>query len=843
MMTDKLELDIPILLPDVPDEADACVGRLISTLNAKTGVNRAHVVAADGKEPAKLCIHFDSETLSLPRVRAMVRAAGAEISGRYGHATWQVEGIGHERRARSVGETLGQLPGVLQADASSSGTVRVEYDRDRVEEATIAAALNQLKIKLGKRTGSDLASQDHEAGRHDGHAHGLGGNTKDAEKHGPDDGHDHAHGNFLGPNTELIFALICGALLGIGFAIEKLLAGAPNWLPTALYVIAYVFGGFFTLREAIENLKLKKFEIDTLMLVAAAGAAALGAWAEGALLLFLFSFGHALEHYAMGRAKRAIEALSQLAPDKATVRREGLTTEIPVDELEVGDLVVVRPNARLPADGFVIKGSTAINQAPVTGESIPVDKEPVSNPETARAKPNAVDAMSRVFAGTINGGGAIEIEVTRRSSESALAKVVKMVSEAETQKSPTQRFTDRFERVFVPAVLALAFILLFAWVVVDEPFRDSFYRAMAVLVAASPCALAIATPSAVLSGVARAARGGVLVKGGGPLENLGSLKAIAFDKTGTLTEGRPRITDVVPVDGASEEELLTLAVAVEALSDHPLAQAIVKDGSERLGQRELPSATDLKSLTGRGVTATVNGETVWIGKAEMFGVENIPKLNAASTEAIARLREDGRTTMVVRKGDRDIGAIGLMDTPREAAKVALKRLRDMGITRMIMISGDHQKVADAIAKEVGLDEAWGDLMPEDKVAAIKKLAGEDKVAMVGDGVNDAPAMASATVGIAMGAAGSDVALETADVALMADDLAHLPFAVGLSRHTRSIIRQNVFVSLGVVAFLVPATIFGLGIGPAVAVHEGSTLLVVINALRLLAYRDPAKQAA
>jgi Cd2+/Zn2+-exporting ATPase len=830
-MSNKLELDIPVLLPEVPDEADACVGRLVSKLSAKPGVERVHVLPAAGEELAQLCIHFDPAMLPLPRVRETVRAAGAAISGRYGHAAWQVKGIGHERRARTVGETLCAIPGVLQADASASGGVRVEYDKERVDEATIVAALGKLKVTTAKRVGSEPASD------HAGHDHGAGGHAEGAGKHGPGDGHDHAHAGFLGPNTELIFALACGALLAIGFGVEKLVAGAPEWLPIALYVGAYGFGGFFTVREAIDNLKLKKFEIDTLMLVAAAGAAALGAWAEGALLLFLFSLGHALEHYAMGRAKRAIEALTELAPDKATVRRDGQTTEIPVEELAVGDVVIVRPNERLPADGFVIKGSSAINQAPVTGESIPVDKVAVADVEAARAKPDAVEAASRVFAGTINGGAAIEIEVTRRSNESTLAKVVEMVSEAETQKSPTQRFTDRFERIFVPAVLVLSFLLLFAWVVIDEPFRDSFYRAMAVLVAASPCALAIATPSAVLSGVARAARSGVLVKGGAPLENLGSLKAIAFDKTGTLTEGRPRITNVVPVDGASEEELLTLAVAVEALSDHPLAQAIAKDGRERLGGGELPPASDLKSLTGRGVTATVDGETVWIGKAEMFGVDDVPALGKSATDAIAGLREGGRTTMVVRKGGRDLGAIGLMDTPREAAKTALKRLRDMGITRMIMISGDHQKVADAIAKEVGLDEAWGDLMPEDKVASIKKLAGEDKVAMVGDGVNDAPAMASATVGIAMGAAGSDVALETADVALMADDLAHLPFAVGLSRHTRSIIRQNVFVSLGVVAFLVPATMLGLSIGPAVAMHEGSTLLVVFNALRLLAYRD------
>ncbi|MDX2197796.1 MAG: heavy metal translocating P-type ATPase, partial [Phycisphaerae bacterium] len=371
----------------------------------------------------------------------------------------------------------------------------------------------------------------------------------------------------------------------------------------------------------------------------------------------------------------------------------------------------------------------------------------------------------------------------------------------------------------------------------DEPFRDSFYRAMAVLVAASPCALAIATPSAVLSGVARAARGGVLVKGGGPLENLGSLSAIAFDKTGTLTAGKPRITDVVPAPGVAGKDLLRVAVAVESLSDHPLARAIARDGRERLGEVAVPHARDLESLTGRGVAANVDGNKVLIGKAEMFGAEGIPPLSTPMQDAIASMREGGHTTMVVRQGNRDLGAIGLMDTPRAAAKPALARLHALGIRRMIMISGDHQKVAEAIAREVGLDEAWGDLMPEDKVEAIKKLRAEEKVAMVGDGVNDAPAMANATVGIVMGAAGSDVAMETADVALMADDLANLPFAVGLSRTTRSVILQNVFVSLGVVALLVPATIFGLGIGPAVAVHEGSTLLVVFNALRLLAYRD------
>jgi Cd2+/Zn2+-exporting ATPase len=819
-MAEKTRLDLAVVLPDVPDAADACVARLVQRLADREGVSEAHVVPASGEAPAQLCIHYDPDQLPLSRIREVATGAGAQIGERYGHAVFDI-GTMHQRRARTLSDRLKAVSGVLEAEVAASGRVRVEFDREQTDESTIRGTVVEREAAVPQAASDDHAGHDHGPGEHD---HGK-------------EGHNHNHGGILGPNTELFFALGCGAVLGIGFAIEKLVAGAPSWLPLACYLTAYVLGGFFTVREAIDNLRMRRFEIDTLMLVAAAGAAALGAWAEGALLLFLFSFGHALEHYAMGRAKRAMEALAELAPKTALVRREGKISEISVDTLVVGDIVVVKPNARLPADGFLTLGSSSINQAPVTGESIPVDKTAVTDTDQARANPDRVDAASRVFAGTINGSGAIEIEVTRLSTDSALAKVVKMVSEAETQKSPTQRMTDRFERVFVPVVLGLAVLLLFAWVVVDEPFRDSFYRSMAVLVAASPCALAIATPSAVLSGVARAARGGVLVKGGGPLENLGSLTAIAFDKTGTLTEGQPKITDVVAMTGIAEDRLLTTAVAVEALSDHPLAAAIVKDGRTRLNDAALPQASDLESLTGRGVRATLEGDPVTIGKAEMFGKDGIAALTDETMAAVERLRAGGRTTMVVRRGEVDLGVIGLMDTPRTAAKATLATLRTLGITRMIMISGDNQAVADAIAREVGIDEAWGDLMPEDKVEAIKKLHGDGKVAMVGDGVNDAPAMANATVGIAMGAAGSDVALETADVALMADDLAHLPFAVGLSRQTRSIIRQNVFVSLGVVAILVPATIFGLGIGAAVAMHEGSTLLVVVNALRLLAYRD------
>lgn len=822
-MSEPLRIDIPLILPEVTDAADRCVERLLAELSGREGVERVHVLAATESAPAQLCLHFDQSALSLQRIRELVNAAGAKVASQFGHAGWKVD-VPHARRARTLADLLQSIPGVLEANVSATGLARVEFDRTITSEETIKRELERRTIG---NEAEPAASETHE-----GHGHAAGAHSEE------ESGHSHGDGGFWS-GTELRFALACGALLLLGFLLERFM-DTPKWVPLAAYVAAYGFGGWFTAREAIDNLRLKRFEIDTLMLVAAAGAAALGEWAEGALLLFLFSFGHALEHYAMGRAKRAIEALAKLAPSVATVRRGEDVVEIPVEELALGDIVVVKPNTRLAADGFVVAGESSIDQAPVTGESIPVDKRAVPDAAVARANPDGIEPMHRAFAGTINGSGGIEIEVTRKSTDSVLSKVVRMVGEAETAKSPTQRLTDRFERIFVPAVLVLAVLLLFAWVVVDEPFRDSFYRAMAVLVAASPCALAIATPSAVLSGIARAARGGVLVKGGGPLENLGSLSAIAFDKTGTLTEGKPRITEVVPADGVDESELLRVAVAVESLSDHPLAKAIAMDGRERLGGTDIPRAVDLENLIGRGVRATLDGETVYIGKAEMFGVDGLPALSPEMHQAIASLRDQGRTTMIVRRGDKDLGAIGMMDTPREAAKAALARLRKMGIRRMIMISGDHQKVAEAIAKEVGLDEAWGDLMPEDKVEAIKKLRDEAKVAMVGDGVNDAPAMASATVGVVMGAAGSDVAMETADVALMADDLSNLPFAVGLSRRTRSVILQNVFVSLGVVAVLVPATILGLGIGPAVAFHEGSTLLVVFNALRLLAYQDRAK---
>ena len=810
-MTETLRIDLPLLLPKVPDARDACVQRLTESLETREGVERAHIRETEDDQGAELCIHYDPGVLPLARIRQIAEALGAQITANFGHVVWQVGGISDQRRARTVSERVRRLPGVLEAEANATGPLRIEFDQTQTDENKIRAALRDMGVSL----------EDAKPG------------TRETTDESRD--HDHAHGGIFGAQTELIFVALCGVLLLIGWLLPKFVA-MPPWAPLFALVPAYFFGGYYALREAVESMRNGRFQIDFLMLVAAAGAAALGAWAEGALLLFLFSLGHALEGYAMGRAKQAIEALGALAPKTATVRRDGNVEEVAVDALLVGDTVLVKPNERLPADGFVIKGQSSINQAPITGESVPVDKVPVQSAAKAAEQPDLVDDTNRVFAGTINGGGALEIRVTRTSGDSTLARVVKMVNEAETNQSPTQRLTDRFERIFVPSVLILAVALLFAGFVVDEPFSATFYRAMAVLVAASPCALAIATPSAVLSGVARAARGGVLVKGGAPLENLGQLTAIAFDKTGTLTEGKPKLVDVVTAEGVEDKDLLRVAIGVEMLSDHPLAAAVVRDGRERLGDTPAAEATNLRSITGRGVVADVDGATTYIGKDDLFAEIDGPPIPGTLRAQIEGLEVNGRTTMVVRQGDRYLGVMGLMDTPREAAPAVIEALHKIGIRRMIMISGDNQKVAGAVARAIGLDEARGDLMPDDKVETIKSLRAEAKVAMVGDGVNDAPAMAHATVGIAMGAAGSDVALETADVALMADNLNNLPFAVALSRSTSSIIRQNLWFSLGVVAFLVPATIFGLGIGPAVALHEGSTIVVVFNALRLLAFR-------
>ncbi len=776
----SVRLDLPLLLPEIPDARDACVRRLEALLSQSRGIEATHVVDEPGR--SVLCVHNDADTITLDEVQRLARAAGAQITERYGHRVWQLRAIAAEDAGQRIEETLSAVPGVIAASVNLPAQVaRVEFERDQFRPEQVDEAL---------RNADAAAPAEPDAGR-----------------------------SWYARNRELAWSLAAGTLLAVGFVLGR--SGVTPSLAIAVYVASYAFGGYDLVRHAVSGLRKGRFafDIDLLMLLAAIGAAILGEWAEGAFLLFLFSLAHALEHYALGRARASIRALADLAPAIARVQRGDRTEEVPVAQVRPGDQVLVRPAERIPVDGRIASGRSAVNQAPITGESVPVDKAEGDD----------------VYAGTINGEGALTIETTKAAGDRTLDRVIKLVEEAQTQKAPTQVFTDRFERVFVPAVLVgdlLVMIvppLLGMW-----DWSTSFYRAMALLVASSPCALALGTPATVLAGIAQAARRGVLIKGGMHLENLGTIKAIALDKTGTLTIGQPEVTDVIPAAGVTENELLQVAAAVERQSQHPLAQAVAR----RADAAGLPllQAAPLESVTGRGVRSEVNGQEVKIGNVRLF-VEGGSPVSEEIAAAVSRLQTAGRSIMVVRMGDRWLGVLGLADRPREGVREVLDRLRRTGLKRIVMLTGDHRAVGEAIGKEVGVDEVRGELLPEDKVTAIQELLREHgRVAMVGDGVNDAPALAQATVGIAMGAAGTATALETADVALMADDLGRLPFAIGLSRRARAIIRQNLYLSLGVIAVLIIATTTGVfGIGPAVLVHEGSTLVVIANALRLLLY--------
>jgi Cd2+/Zn2+-exporting ATPase len=537
----------------------------------------------------------------------------------------------------------------------------------------------------------------------------------------------------------------------------------------------------------------------------------------------LFALGGAGEELAMDRARRAIEALAKLAPDTATVRDpiDGKDKLVRVEDLKRGERVVIHPFDRVPADGAVESGASAIDQSPITGESVPVEKT----------------SGSQVFAGTINGEGLLIVSVTKLATESTLAKIVKMVQEAQTTKSPTQVFTDKVEKRYVPFVLIATTLLIFlpplafggAWGV-------WFYRAMAFLTAASPCALAIGTPAAVLSGIARAARIGVLVKGGVHLENLGRVRVVAFDKTGTLTAGKPEVTDVIALDSIGEDEILALAAAVERTSVHPLAQGIVAEARVRRCRVPDPDNGEAIQIPGMGASAIITRRKVSAGRPEMFAPRNGDGELVAGV--VAKLADAGKSVVVIGIDERPVGVIGLADCPRDGAGAALRRLRELGIERTIMLTGDKRSVARKIADEIGADEFHADLLPEDKLDIVRTLQQQyGPIAMVGDGVNDAPALATARVGIAMGGAGTDVAIETADVALMSDDLRKLPDAIGLSRFSRRVIKQNLTIALGVIAVLAPLSALGYTyLGIAVLFHEGSTVVVVLNSLRLLFYK-------
>jgi Zn2+/Cd2+-exporting ATPase len=773
-----IELEIPILLPGVENEADGCVARLETALQNQKGLNRVHIER--GKQPVALCLHYDPNVVSLAEVTRMAERTGTGIVDRYHHELVPIEGMDCSDCAKVIEHSVGRIDGVLSANVNYAlEKMRVEYDAHKVNRGVIEKRVNSLGYSV-PATGLQSWYQD---------------------------------------NREVLFSLASGLLLVVGWVGETFL-GLPSMVALGFYIAACVFGGWDISQHAWHALREKQFDTDLLMVMAATGAAILGQWAEAALLLFLFSLGHSLEERALDRARQAIRALAALAPKTALVRRDGSEQELPVEQLEIEDLVIIRPGTRVPVDGVVAAGQSGVNQAPVTGESLPVDKS----------------AGDPVFAGSINGEGALEVNVTRLAKDSTLARVMKLVEEAQTQKSPTQQTVEKFSSVFVPTVLIVTALVILIPPLFGVPFQVSFLRAMTLLVAASPCALALGTPATILAGVAQAARNGVLVKGGVHLENLGRLKAIAFDKTGTITHGLPEVTDVIPLAGTDPTQLLALTAAAESRSAHPLAQALIRAAKAK--GLELPQAGEAESFTGRGLQATVDGRTLLIGNLKLMAEHNLVPSAEAQTQ-IDSLQAGGKTLMLVAIDGALAGMIGLADTLRPNVKGVMQALKQMGISETVMLTGDNARVAATIAKQAGLTNVRADLMPEDKVTVIQALNTQyGQTAMVGDGVNDAPALSHATVGIAMGGAGTDVALETADVALMGDDLARLPFAVGLGRATRAIIIQNLGIALGVIGLLIVASLTGVvSIGLAILFHEGSTIVVVLNALRLLGYQD------
>ena len=718
-------------------------------------------------------------------------------------ATFEVEPAGgrsRESTALSLERRLRRVSGVHDADVSlRAGVVTVRYDDGVVGLDALERAIREFGVTV-----------------------------READGGAADDGTSRR-------SLRIETAFVAITFLGtVGGLVTGWVDGPPV-AASAGYGLAYVFGGWYGLVGAVQTLRHRAVDIDLLMILAALGALSIGAPFEGAMLLFLFSLSNVLQDYAIGRSRRAIHALMKLRPESAQVLRDGSEVSVPVDEVEVGERFVVRPGDRLPLDGVVAAGESTVDQSSLTGESVPVAKGPGDD----------------VFGGTINESGSLEVRVTNRASESAIARLIHMVEEAQSERAPTQRLIDRLEQPYVLGVLAMTALAVAVPLSLGRPFDPTFYRAMTLMVAASPCAVIISTPAAVLSAIAAAARQGVLFKGGEHVESAATIDAVAFDKTGTLTEGNTKLTDVrvrdgVDIDGAemTTDRLLAWAAAVQDRSEHHLARATV-DGARERGL-DVPDATGFRATVGKGVSGVVRGHTVHIGNRRYF--ETVTEAGPiagsdAGFEALETLQDEGKTSVLVAVETderlRVVGWLAFTDTLRPGAAEMVAALRKLGVEHVVMLTGDNEAVAREIADEVGIDEVRAELLPEQKVAIVEELVDRyGEVAMVGDGVNDAPALATATLGVAMGGAGTDVALETADVVLMADDLGKIPYAFGLGRATRRTLSTNFVVAFGAIAVMIAAILAaGLPLPLAVVGHEGSTVVVSLNGLRLLGFRS------
>jgi Cd2+/Zn2+-exporting ATPase len=694
----------------------------------------------------------------------------------HAESTFKIEGMDCHEEVALIEKRLKRLAGLEALDADVLGQrVRVKYDAAKLTTAAIAEAVAQTGMR---------AWLEHEEPRP---------TASQAVR------------------TRLV--ALSGVALAIGFVLHFSPLHGFAWVP---YVGAIALSGIHTARRSFASVRAGVLDINVLMLVAVIGAMALQQWSEGASVVFLFALAQLLEMRAMERARGAIRALMDLAPAEAIVRRDGVEAAVPVGEVRIGDTVIIRPGEKIPLDGTVIAGDSHVNQAPVTGESLPVEKT----------------AGDELFAGTINGRGALEITVRRLQADSTLAHIIHLVERAQAQRAPSQTFIDRFARIYTPAVLSLAVaIALVPPLAFGAGWTTWIYRSLVLLVISCPCALVISTPVSIVSALAAAARKGVLIKGGARLEHLARVRCVAFDKTGTLTKGRLRVHDVIPVDGAVPAEILRLAASLETRSEHPLGRAILERAAA--DGVVISAAAAFQSLPGRGAEARIGSERVLVGSHRLF--EERDMCSTELEHALTSLELHGCSTVMVGADSRAIGVIGIADETREAAQAAIDTLRAHGIEHVVLLTGDHEPAARALAESLGLDDFRAGLLPEDKVTAVQELrARYGTLAMVGDGVNDAPALAAADVGIAMGAAGTDAALETADVALMADELLKIPYALRLSRATTRNIRANIGFSIALKSvFLVMAIAGAATLWMAVVADMGASLIVIANALRLL----------
>lgn len=672
-----------------------------------------------------------------------------------------------------------------------------------------------------------MASHDHPPGAPDEPKHECHncGHDHDDHKDHDDNGHEGCNHENSDSRLVTVSLAVSGALVGAGLLLRWLQIG-PAMLSIGIFVAAIVVGGWMLLPGAWAAVRGLRPNISSLMVIAVVGASVIGDWAEAATVVFLFGVAEWLEGWADRRAQRAVEALLEIAPKTATVKREDQFSDVPVEDVRVGETVAVKSGMNIPLDGEVLAGESAVNQAPITGESVPVDKK----------------QGDTVFAGTVNGEGSLEIRVTKAAGDTTLARIIRLVKEAQEQKAPTQRFVDVFARYYTPAVTVGALlVLLIPPLFLGGNWSEWLYRACVLLIIACPCALVISTPVSIVAGLTALAKRGVLVKGGAHLESIAKLKALAVDKTGTITEGKPQVQSVGTLNQKSEQEILRIAAAIDDHSSHPLAKAVVEHAKKQgVG---FPRAENYQARSGRGAEGVVEGHAYFVGNHRF--THELGVCSEDIERRLAAIESKGQSVIVVGHRPHDnckgevLGIIGVGDTVRPNAAEAIRALHAAGIESVVMLSGDNQRTADSIAKQVGIDEARGDLLPDDKVAAVKALREKHgSVGMVGDGVNDAPAMATATVGIAMGGVGTDAAIETADVTLMKDDLGKIAETIRLGKRTLGIIRFNIAFALTLKAIFLVLTLLGhASLWLAILADTGATLLVVANALRLLRGRD------